>query len=150
MVVATVDAKKKYDAACAWVLATTILLKEEQHTAVILIEEARISVAMIEPPSPTLTLAPTGRATRSDDDYEAAVITNIHVQATGMQNIHSQLGRTGPLLRRLCPVARQCRAHPQALLSLRSRAPRHDICQCFRFGPDRQPHQVVDLGHHLP
>jgi hypothetical protein len=36
-----------------------------------------------------LTLAPTGRAAPSGDDYEAAVIANIHVQAVGMQNIHS-------------------------------------------------------------
>jgi hypothetical protein len=37
---------------------------------------------MIEPPSPTLTPTTTGRAARSDDDYEAIVIANIHVHAT--------------------------------------------------------------------
>jgi hypothetical protein len=114
MVVVAVDAKKKYDAACAWVLATTILLKEEQRTAAVLIEEARISVAMIEPPSPTLTLAPAGRATRSDDDYEAAVITNIHVQATGMQNIHCLISVALDL-----SSANYARWHDNVMLTLR-------------------------------
>jgi hypothetical protein len=33
--------------------------------------------------------SPAGHAAPSDDDYEAAVIANIHIQATGVQNIHS-------------------------------------------------------------
>jgi hypothetical protein len=46
-------------------------------------------VALIEPPSPTPPLAPTGRAAPSDDDYEATVNASIHVQAAGIQNIRS-------------------------------------------------------------
>jgi hypothetical protein len=38
MVVATIDMKKRYDAACARVLATTTLLEEEQHVAAVLTE----------------------------------------------------------------------------------------------------------------
>jgi hypothetical protein len=53
MVTVVADAKKKYDAARARVLAATALLEEEQRTAVVLVEEARVAVALIEPPSPT-------------------------------------------------------------------------------------------------
>jgi hypothetical protein len=87
--VTAADAKKKHDAACAWVLAATVLLKEEQCTAAVLAEEARTAVALIEPPSPTSPLAPAGRAAPLDDDYEVAVIANIHVQAAAVQNIRS-------------------------------------------------------------
>jgi hypothetical protein len=45
--------------------------------------------ALIEPPSPTPTPTPTDRVVPSDDDYEAAVVINIHVQAAGVQNICS-------------------------------------------------------------
>jgi hypothetical protein len=79
--VTAADAKKKHDAACAWVLAATALLKEEQCAAAVLAEEARTAVALIEPPSP---LAPVGRAAPLDDDYEVAVIANIHVQAAAV------------------------------------------------------------------
>jgi hypothetical protein len=51
MVAAITDAKKKYDAARARVLATTALL-EEEHAVGILAEEACATVALIEPPSP--------------------------------------------------------------------------------------------------
>jgi hypothetical protein len=74
MVATTADAKKKYDAARTWVPAATVQL-EEQRTTVILVEEAHTVVALIEPHVP---MPP------SDDDYEAAVITNIHVQAVGV------------------------------------------------------------------
>jgi hypothetical protein len=79
--VATADAKKKYDAASAWVLAAIALLEEEERMAAVLAEEAHATVALIEPPSPTPLPAPTGRTAPLDDTYEAAVITNIHVQA---------------------------------------------------------------------
>jgi hypothetical protein len=39
-------------------------------------------------------LAPVGRAAPSDDDYEAIVIANIHVQATSVQNILSLVSVT--------------------------------------------------------
>jgi hypothetical protein len=52
MVVAITDTKKKYDTARARVLATTALLEEEEHAAGILVKEACITVALIEPPSP--------------------------------------------------------------------------------------------------
>jgi hypothetical protein len=76
MVTATV---KKYDAARAWVLTATALLEEEERMATILIEEARAVAALIEPPLPTPPPAPAGRAAPSDDDYDAAIIANIHV-----------------------------------------------------------------------
>jgi hypothetical protein len=83
-----VAVKKKYDASRAQILAATVLLEEEQRAAAVLAEEDRATEALIEP-LPMLTPAPTGRATPSDDDYEAAVIANIHVEAIGVQNIHS-------------------------------------------------------------
>jgi hypothetical protein len=46
---------------------------------VALAEEARATVALIEPPSPTPPLAPAGRAAPSDDDYEVTVDASIHV-----------------------------------------------------------------------
>jgi hypothetical protein len=79
MVIAATDAKKKYAAAHARVLAATALLEEEECAAAVLIEEARAAVALIEPPSPTPPLAPAGRSAPSHDNYKAAIITNIHV-----------------------------------------------------------------------
>jgi hypothetical protein len=73
---------------------------------------------LIEPPSPTLTLATTGRAAPSGDDYEAAVIANIHIQAVGMQNINSLISVMLNLLHGLHLVAQQRPAHLQAFLSL--------------------------------
>jgi hypothetical protein len=89
MVAAATNVKKRYDATRTRVLAATALLEEEQCTVVILIEEAHVMVALIEPPSPTLPPAPIGGAALSDDDYEAIIITNIHVQAISVQNICS-------------------------------------------------------------
>jgi hypothetical protein len=78
MVAAATDTKK-YDVARARVLSTTALLEEEEErTTVVLAEEPHAVVALIEPPAPTLPLAPAGRAAPSDDDYEATVIANIH------------------------------------------------------------------------
>jgi hypothetical protein len=79
MVVATTNAKKKYYVARARVLATTALLEEEEHATVVLTEEACTMAALIELPSPTPAPTLAGRATPSDDDYEAAVIANIHI-----------------------------------------------------------------------
>jgi hypothetical protein len=89
MVAAATNVKKRYDATRTRVLTATALLEEEQCTVVILIEEAHVMVALIEPPSPTLPPAPIGGAALSDDDYEAIIIANIHVQAISVQNICS-------------------------------------------------------------
>jgi hypothetical protein len=86
MVTTITDVKKWYDVGRNRVLATTALLEEEERTATVLAEEARATAALIEPPLPTLPAVPTGPATSSNDDYEAA---NIHVQAANVQNIHS-------------------------------------------------------------
>jgi hypothetical protein len=93
MVAAAADVKE-YNAARARVLAATVLLEEEQRAATALAEEARAVAALIEPPSPMPPLAPTGRAAPLDDDYEAAVIANIHVQAAGVQNFCSPISVT--------------------------------------------------------
>jgi hypothetical protein len=66
MVATVIDAKKKFDTARAWILNVA---------------------ALIEPPSPTSPPAPASHAVLPDDDYEAAIIANIHVQAAGVQNI---------------------------------------------------------------
>jgi hypothetical protein len=84
MVATTTSAKKMYDATRARVLATTSLLEEEQHTAAILTKEAHAVAALIKPPLPTPPLAPISRTAPSDDDYEATIITNIHIQATSI------------------------------------------------------------------
>jgi hypothetical protein len=89
MVTTMTDMKKRYDVGCGRVLATTALLEEEEHTATVLAKEARATAALIEPPLPMLPAVPTGPATSSNDDYEATVIANIHVQAASVQNIHS-------------------------------------------------------------
>jgi hypothetical protein len=79
MVATTTYAKKMYDAARARVLAATALLEEEQHVAAALAEEAHTAAALIEPPSPTLPPAPADHIAPLDNDYEAAIIDNIHV-----------------------------------------------------------------------
>jgi hypothetical protein len=94
MVIAATNAKKKYDATHARVLAATALLKQEEHAATALTEEAHAAASLIEPPSPTPPPAPVSCAALSDDDYEAAVISNIHVQAAGVQNIRSLISVT--------------------------------------------------------
>jgi hypothetical protein len=96
MVAAAADAKK-YDAARAQVLATTALLEEERAAAA-LAEKARVAAALIEPPSPMPTPppAPAGHAAPSDDDYEATVIANIHVQAVDVFVLSSRSRWTSP------------------------------------------------------
>jgi hypothetical protein len=79
MVTATDDVKKRYDTGHARVLATTTLLEEEEHATTILTKEACTTATLIEPPSPTPPPAPAGGAAPLDDDYEVAVIANIHV-----------------------------------------------------------------------
>jgi hypothetical protein len=90
MVAATAtDVKKRYNATRTRILAATVLLEEEEHMVGILAEEAHAMAALIEPPSPTPPSALAGRAASSDNDYEATIIANIHIQAAGMQNICS-------------------------------------------------------------
>jgi hypothetical protein len=48
--------------------------------AAVLAQVARIAMALIEPPSPTPPPGPAGRVAPLDDDYEAAIVTNIQVQ----------------------------------------------------------------------
>jgi hypothetical protein len=79
MVATTVDARKRYDATHARVLAATKLLEEEQRVAAILAKEAHIAAVLIEAPSPMPPPAPVGHAAPSDDNYEAIVIANIHI-----------------------------------------------------------------------
>jgi hypothetical protein len=78
MVTATDDVKKRYDTGRARVLAATTLLEEECVTTV-LTKEACTTAALIKPPSPTPPPAPADGAVPLDDDYEVAVIANIHV-----------------------------------------------------------------------
>jgi hypothetical protein len=89
MVATTANAIKKYDATHTRVLATTTLLEEEKRAAAVLTEEAHAAVTLIKAPTPTPPQAPASHAAPSDDDYEAAVITNIHVKAASVQNIRS-------------------------------------------------------------
>jgi hypothetical protein len=93
MVTTVANVKKRYDAARTQVLAATTLLEEERAAAV-LTEEACATAALIEPPLPTPPPVPTSRAAPSNDNYEVAVIANIHVQAAGVQNIHSLISIT--------------------------------------------------------
>jgi hypothetical protein len=82
MVTAAETVKKKVDAARARVLMAVALLVEEQWTAA--------AAIMIEPPLPTSKTETGGPSLAPDTtDYEAAVIANLHVQATGVQNIRS-------------------------------------------------------------
>jgi hypothetical protein len=48
----------------------------------------------IEPPLPTPPPILAGHTALSDDDYEVAVIANIHVRAAGVQNIRSLISVT--------------------------------------------------------
>jgi hypothetical protein len=89
MVATTIDAKQRYATAHAQVLSTTALLDGEDRAPVILIEEAHATTTLIEPPSRASPPAPASRTALSDDDYEVAVIANIHIQAVGVQNIRS-------------------------------------------------------------
>jgi hypothetical protein len=89
MVVAAEDAKKKATAARTRVLAAAALLEQEQSTAAALDEAARATVRLIEPPAPPSNPAPDSSSSSNADKYEAVVITNLHLQASGVQNIHS-------------------------------------------------------------
>jgi hypothetical protein len=90
MVVAAETAKKKADANRARVLAAAALLEEEQRSAATLEDEARAAAFLIEPPPPTSQTETAGPSlTPGTADYEAAVITNLHIQATGVPNIRS-------------------------------------------------------------
>jgi hypothetical protein len=51
-------------------------------------------VALIEPPSPTPPPAPASGAAPLDNDYKAAIIANVHVQAASVQNIYSPISVT--------------------------------------------------------
>jgi hypothetical protein len=87
MVTTAVDVKKWYNATHTQVLAATTLLEEDERIAAILVDEAHTAVILIEPTSPTPPLTPVCGAAPSNGDYEAVVIANVHVQATGVQNI---------------------------------------------------------------
>jgi hypothetical protein len=89
MVATTIDAKQRYATAHAQVLSTTALLEGEDRAPVILIEEAHATTTLIEPLSRASPPAPSSRTALSDDDYEVAVIANIHIQAVDVQNIRS-------------------------------------------------------------
>jgi hypothetical protein len=89
MVATTIDAKQRYATAHAQVLSTTALLEGEDRVPVILIEEAHATTTLIEPPSRASPPAPASRTALWDDDYEVAVIANIHIQAVDVQNIRS-------------------------------------------------------------
>jgi hypothetical protein len=89
MVAVVEEAKKKAAAARTRVLAAAVLLEEKQHAATVLDEAARAVVWLIEAPAPPSTLALDGSSSSTADNYEAAVITNLHVQASGVQNICS-------------------------------------------------------------
>jgi hypothetical protein len=88
MVTAVETVNKKANAARAWVLAIAALLEEEQWTEATLRDKAHVATFLIEPPPPTSkTETSCPSLTPGTADYEAAVITNLHVQATDVPNI---------------------------------------------------------------
>jgi hypothetical protein len=89
MVAAAEEAKKKAAAARTSVLAAAALLEQEQRAATVLDEAAQAAVQLIEASAPPSTPAPNGSSSSTDDDYEAAIIANLHVQASSVQNIRS-------------------------------------------------------------
>jgi hypothetical protein len=91
MVAAAEEAKKKAAAARTSVLAAAALLEQEQRAATVLDEAAQAAVQLIKASAPPSTPAPDGSGSSSstDDDYEAAIIANLHVQASSVQNIRS-------------------------------------------------------------
>jgi hypothetical protein len=89
MVAAAEEAKKKAAAARTSVLAAAVLLEQEQRAATVLDEAAQAAVQLIEASAPPSTPAPDGSSSLTDDDYEAAIIANLHVQASSVQNIRS-------------------------------------------------------------
>jgi hypothetical protein len=54
------------------------------------VDEAHVAAFLIEPPPPT-SKTETGDPSLTPDtaDYEAAIIANLHIQATDVPNIHS-------------------------------------------------------------
>jgi hypothetical protein len=52
-------------------------------------EVARVAVQLIEPPAPPSTPVTDSSPSSNADRYEAAVIANLHLQASGVQNIRS-------------------------------------------------------------
>jgi hypothetical protein len=52
-------------------------------------EAAQAAIRLIEPPAPPSNLAPDNSSSSNPDDYEAADIANLHLQAPGVQNIRS-------------------------------------------------------------
>jgi hypothetical protein len=89
MVAAAEEAKKKAAAARTSVLAAAALLEQERRAATVLDEAAQAAVQLIEASAPPSTPAPDGSSSSTDDDYEAAIIANLHVQASSVQNIRS-------------------------------------------------------------
>jgi hypothetical protein len=89
MVVAVDEVKKKAIAVRTCVLVTAMLLEQEQHATTALDEVAQDVVRLIEVSTPPSTTAPDGSSSSNTDDYEATVITNLHVQAFDVQNILS-------------------------------------------------------------
>jgi hypothetical protein len=80
-VTAAIDAKKRYDAAHARVLTATALLEEKEHVTIVFVKEGHATTVLIEPPSPTSPPGPARGTALSNDDYEAKVIANVHIQA---------------------------------------------------------------------
>jgi hypothetical protein len=66
-----------------------VLLEQEQRVATVLNEAAWATVRLIEAPAPPSTPAPDGSSSSTVDDYEVVVIANLHIQASGIQNIRS-------------------------------------------------------------
>jgi hypothetical protein len=91
MVVAAEDTKKKAATARTRVLVAAALLEQEQRIATALDEVAQAAVWLIEPPAPPSTLASDSSSSSNADDYKAAVIANLHLQASSVENIHSLL-----------------------------------------------------------
>jgi hypothetical protein len=89
MVAAAEDAKKKAVVARTPVLAAIVLLEQEQRAAAQLDAAARAAVRLIEPLAPPSNRVPDNSSSSNPDDYEAAVIANLHLQASGVQNIRS-------------------------------------------------------------
>jgi hypothetical protein len=84
MVAAADDTKKKAAAARSRVLAATALLEEEQRAAAALDEVARAAALMIEPPSPSPVMAVSASQLSDAIKSEAAIVANLHVQASGV------------------------------------------------------------------
>jgi hypothetical protein len=79
MVVVADKATKKVVAVHTRVLMTAVLLEQEQCTAATLDEAAWAAIRMIGAPTPPSTLTLVGSLSSNIDDYEAVVITNLHI-----------------------------------------------------------------------